>query len=503
MARPILLLPATLEHQGYLASQITSACDVDRQVRAAALTNWQCIRAEVDLQEYTDEIADHLTSFILECSTEKPHRAQSTSKLPDELRMKLQEEQDAKSNQLAASLEAFAYLLRNCTSAGNKAFESAVSAPELWRLCDSSVNEASHVRRAVWTVLSVLTDDNATAPVASLKSDHMRSIAPIVMASAFREKDHATQNAMWETVVPMLEREPEVWHFISTPTLAHDEPSASDAADSPQDDSADAQRERIMTHDVPPSPNVIAAFFEMVQSAFFGNPLTGYKGMLAILKTIPSSVLPFSNVNLEKVFAVYWASYTSRSIEIAGAQGVAAFSLVFPDLLLFASTRVEASDREAICFKQLNILWNFYIGHSTAPSRTSSLSRPPSLDAIRSSLDLLAARFPSSLPSYLDNIGASLDVALQSPDEKAELLWAAFEALSQAEQPLVREHAYSLEVGAVAKLLPQLSNQHASAFVTRAIQRHGLELLQDSDLRAVRLPRDCLFSMSRPSKQKY
>lgn len=351
---PTLTAPATLEKDDYLSSMLCASFDPDRQIRILSVSNWQALqeRHQVALDGYAKEILDSLNSTILESSALAGTGAglpsqKQLAKMDDDARIALQEEQDQKSSQLAASIDAFTYMLGrpSADEARPELYEPVLDSDLFWSYLHPARMEAAHVRRAVWRTLGAATRSSSVG-LPALRSA-LRTLSRTVLQAAFGERDYNTHGVLSVALPDFLETFPEAWKLYGKHTqpnsIATDESDESSESSS-SDDDVDSAKANGREAASPPAS--VAALLDALQIGFYGNASSGYKCLPRLVRTVPVSQLPIDASRLELLFSSLWAGFSGRALDSAGEAGLSAFAEAVAQLVIDFEAQLEPASGE-------------------------------------------------------------------------------------------------------------------------------------------------------------
>lgn len=464
--------PTTLEREDFLSCQLCATFDPDRQVRNLSIANWKALTQLVSPQDYLEEILTSLTDSTLESPAGLSAQEQAKRKLSDEERIALQEEKDRKLNHLTASVEAFSSLLQYATVENVNLFTKVTSSDSFWAFLSSKEMDAPQVRRATWMTLSLLL---AHTEGSLLLEDSLSTISRIAPSAAFSERDHQTQNTLWEPLITLFRKYPSIWKRPIKSSESDDGTSSDSDSSSSEEQETDAS--------APPSrplkiSSTIASFFDMLQIAFYGNAASGYQAAPLLIHSIPEAILPRTALNLETLFSSVWGAYVGGAIDAAST---AAFVRCLIDLIRLSTTSDEAA---SVAGDQLIRLWKYYL-HSTAPpTKYLSLSNTNTVQELEKGMVTLSTKYPevfdlvwsrfADLAKQTVNsgaTGAALAIAL------VQIFRSSAEALSLRSQSLLHECVITAS---------KTSDRKASAaFLLEALKSDGKELLAVHDVQNV------------------
>ena len=495
---PTLNAPITLENEDYLASLLCSAFDPDRQVRTTSVQTWQALQKQIALPDYLTTILSSLNDTILTASgaATSGTTPSKLAKMDDETRMAVQEEQDQKRNQLAASVDAYAYLLdqhvpstganQNAHPGLEQPFEAVLSSTDnFWTYLSPRTMEAAQVRRATWRCLNTA----LSKPLArTCIEEDLPVLCKIVLDAAFSERDYNTQNTLYPIALRFLHTYNEAWR-LSGPEASSTSSSA-ESEDSENEDPlmTDAEsRKRGSSSGRSTIPGSFQQYLTLLQVGFYGNATAGYPLVFGMLQTLPRAVLS-SSANLEILFSSLWAGYSGRAIEAAGLQGVQAFTLCIRDLVRnFATPNAELAV-QSVCAEQVQSLWQYYLGLLPSPSRLQSLSRPATLTGLVGAVEAIASAGGSgwqSLQASMQNDGRSA-LAVENKSRRLDLLTSAFFGLSASSNELVQALGEAMQKAAVQASIEQIDDEDAMSMVVEILDRNSGSIVLDASLIQVR-----------------
>lgn len=499
---PTLTAPATLEKDEYLSSMLCASFDPDRQIRILSVSNWQALqeRHQVVLDGYAKEILDSLNSTILESSALAGAGAglpsqKQLAKMDDDARIALQEEQDQKSSQLAASIDAFTYMLGRPSADGARPdlYEPVLDSDLFWSYLHLSRMEAAHVRRAVWRTLGAATRSSSVG-LPALRSA-LRTLSRTVLQAAFTERDYNTHGVLSVTLPEFLETFPEAWRLYgrqsqpkSVATDQSDESSESSGSDSDADATKASGRDAAS-----PSPSV-AALLDVLQIGFYGNASSGYKCLPRLVRTIPASQLPIDASHLELLFSSLWAGFSGRALDSAGDAGLSAFAEAVVQLISDFGAQLEPASGEpalAVLDEQLSRLWQYYLEVLPSPSRSSSLAKPATVSHLLQAFNELQTKRQSTLPRIWPQLeDAALGLFAADSTAKPGQLHRLADALTRfvgAETGAkeLGERAAKLELATFREALKDLSRSGHADYVRLLLLSDARALLADYSLASV------------------
>ena len=475
---PLLTSPTLLREPGYLSSQLCSAFDLDRQVRALASKSWQVLLGHFMLETYLQEITNSLNESIFESHGKAISDAGKTAKLDDESRLDLLEEQDQKNSHLASCIDAIAYLLDRVSLDTMSFFEHIVSSDHFWSFLSPEVVEAAHVRRATWGCLKALaTVDSAS----TILEDNLNPISRAALGSAFIERDFGTQTAMWGALLSLLRKFPQSW------LLAENLEVDQSFSESEEGDS--------LLHQTNGSSHgqgyTFARFLELLQLGGQANAVVAYQTLPLLLSTLPEEIFPLTPDNLNLFFTSFWAAFTGRALEAAGSLGFIAYTSALADVLLLYGERATALPDQAdpinqVLVEQSLTLWEFYLGVLPQPSKISSLSRPATVDHLMRVL-IGMQDMDIDLSLFWTRMGKT---ALLSFDTKSDssclpLLADAISLLVDCPNAVVQDYAFQMEISAISEALTKVDRLEICTFLASLLEKNTSLVLAHDDLREV------------------
>jgi hypothetical protein len=385
---------------------LSSAFDPDRQVRTAALTNWQALLQHISLDDFLESLFDALTSTILE---EAEAVLQTSGVFFDESDIAAREAAERMANHLSTNIEAYTYLLGQCRPEQECDCEAVISSPGFWRLLLSV--QWPPIRRAIWKTLARLL---ATAALQQSLNVNARMICAAVMPAIWSERDFTTQNTMWPVVVDLLTAYPQAW-YTSSNVEKNDASSAasSDSDDSSSQSSSSLVEEAGTREKSSRLVSNVQSYLSLLQLGFYGNATTGYKSMPAVIRTIPNNYLGSSSEALQLFYASFWAAYTGRALLSSGPAGLTAFASACVHSISFHLLASEESSLQTIALDQLALLWQYLIGAISAPSRTTSLSRMDCVPIVQRGLTSAAEDAPSLFQPFAEQMQRSAMIAAE------------------------------------------------------------------------------------------
>lgn len=507
---PTLLSPATLETPDILSSLLSATFDPDRQVRAVSSKNWESLLSQYDvLPLYVGEILESLNSNILDFTPATSLSSRRLAKMDEDERINLQEEQDRRSNQLAQSLDAYAYLLQYLTPENREKFEPVFESPKTWRLFSSSYVEASQVRRAIWRLLGRAVQpsrsteaDEKDSELRGLVQDNLKSVSREALPALFgQERDQGTQIAAAGPLFQLCRANGSAWKLAGkgpskqpgTDDEGEDEISSDSSSTEDEDENGESSEK------LPPA---ISTFLSFLQLGCLGNS-TFYSFIPSLISTIPSSLLPLSAdaEKLELLFSSYWAAYAGRALDSAGPAGLATYTGCLLDLVRQLEPEADENGR-GILIEQISTLWQYYLGTTKSPSKSSTLSRPTTVEQLGQTLSTLSDApleqawegvSTAALGLFEPNAeGEESDdkTSTRQPQQPLSLLGGALESFSQTDNHTLKGKVVELERQAVKLALKEMDQSEKADFVAVSLQRDSLELLRDEDLASVSTSRD-------------
>lgn len=468
---PSFITPSSLEREDFLSCQLCATFDPDRQVRILSLANWKALSDLVRPQDYLEEILNCLTDSILESPAGLSAQEQAKRKLSDEERIASQEEKDRLINQLTASVEAFSSLLQYCTEDNASSFTKVTSSDSFWSFLSSKEMDAPQVRRATWRTLAFILPHEQSN---SLLEQSLSTISRIAPRAAFSERDHQTQNTLWEPLITLFRRYPSIW---KRPIKSTDEDDGSSDSESsscsePETDASAA----------PPSTSkishTIAAFFDALQVGFYGNAASGYQAAPLLLHSIPESSFPRTPENLESLFSSFWGAYAGGAIDTNSTQ---AFVRCLVDFVRISLVSDEAAN---IAANQLIRLWEYYLHVTPPPTKYLSLTSAGTVQELEKGMLAVFNKYPDTFneiwPQFCDRARQSIDNNERGyalADAVVQIFRTSPEGLSSKAQELLHE--------CVILAASHEDTTSSSTFLLEALRRDGKELLADHSVKYV------------------
>lgn len=487
---PTLNMPVTLESDDYISALLCSAFDPDRQVRTTAIQTWQALQRQVNIDDYLSITLASLNSTILEAQI-----ASSTSATPSKLakmdpdaRIALQEDQDQGRNQLAASIDAYTYLIdqhfptdlateaKGTTDPINP-FEPVLSSTgTFWGYLSAQIMEAAQVRRAVWRCLDKVL---LKASLQGQLEEDLPDLSKIVLDAGFTERDYNTQNTLYPILTRFLQTYSQSWRVSSGPDQASSS-SSSSISDSDSEDRRDGHTDSsVRSRTVLPA---VQKFHQLLQVGFYGNAAAGFPQVLPIVQTAPSTFLG-SPSSLKILFASLWAAYTGRAIETAGLQGLQAFTACLSSIVEHCASCDAGGETLDVLAEQVQTGWRFYLGLSPSPSKSQSICKPVFAQDM---VDLIGALEKYDSDVWLRLKRSLLDdtvTALQSENFARFDLLSAIIVVAAAREGLRSRHfAQELQSVVGHAAIDRLDQANAAQFLAAALDNEMLPLADNKHI---------------------
>lgn len=472
---PAFTTPSNLEREDFLSCQLCATFDPDRQVRSLSVANWKALSALVPPPNYLEEILNSLTDSILEssASSTSAEKERAKRKLSDEERIALQEEQDRKVNHLTASIEAFSSMLQHCTSENASLFTKVTSSDSFWAFLSSKEMEAPQARRATWRTLALILSHDQSKP---LLEDSLPTISRIAPRAAFSERDHPTQNTLWEPLISLFRKYPSIWKRPLKQPSDSDEDASSSDSDSP---SSSPEEETDASAASARMPHTIANFLDLLQVGFYGNAQSGYQATPLLIHTIPENIFPRTPSNLDTLFSSYWAAYSGAAIN---SESTPAFVRCLIDIVRLSLVSESAAE---VAVAQLKRLWEYYLHITPPPSKYTSLTSSTTVEELEKGLVSLQSKYPTSFDEVW--------TAIRETARQTVLQGVKAAALAQALIQMFRSPSTDVSQRS-QKLLHELtvlaaSNEQAASakeFLLEALSKDGSELLIGREVHEVR-----------------
>lgn len=470
---PAFTTPSNLEREDFLSCQLCATFDPDRQVRSLSIANWKALSDIVPPQNYLEEILNSLTDSILESSSTSSADEKARKKLSDEERIAMQEEQDREINHLTASIEAFASMLQYCTFENVSLFSKVTSSESFWSFLSSKEMEAPQVRRSTWRTLALsLSHEQLKA----LLEDSLSDISRIAPRAAFSERDHQTQNTLWEPLISLFRAHSSIWKRPIPSSDSEDESSdsESDSGSSPETDASTARSG--------PSKitQTIAAFFDLLQVGFYGNASSGYQATPLLIHTIPSNILPRTSSNLESLFSSYWAAYAGGAID---SSSTPAFVRCLIDIVRLSLTSDEAAE---VAAAQLTRLWEYYLHITPPPTKYLSLTSSTTIEELEKGLVSIQSKYASAFDKIWKTISETAKQTAVASESKSAALAQALVQMFRSSSKEISQRAQKLLHECVALAASNSDGKGSAKFLLEALAKDGKELLITPEVHQVR-----------------
>ncbi|GAA98200.1 uncharacterized protein L969DRAFT_46272 [Mixia osmundae IAM 14324] len=425
-SRQILISDISVQQEGYLASWLCSAFDLDRIVRSVASLNWQNVTQasdeHIDLAEHAIDIASALQDIVFaDTGSEQGHDAEVALDRA----------------QLISAMGALHYLLEQQPQLlSMDTIEPVLRSGALWKELEPSPRSSGPLRSATWRMLALLlTSEAGTTHIEAC----LHLVSKHALAAAWNERDHGTHAVMWLGLLPLLRKFPQSW-------TSADKAETSEDTDEDEEDSDSDAREHINgdtndississsngSHVFPPS---IQGLFNFLQSGC-GSNIQNYPVLLLIFSTLPPSLLPMNEATLSTIPTSFWAAFDSRAVDIKAAAHTNIYLTAWLDLVAFMQRRLaktpDASSGNRLLRDQLIEMWTRYLAN--AANRTSLFAPDVSLRILRDTINQQA-------PDDQDDIYRSLQTAtpqlcvITSEDPRHARLVALSTALETLPQP--------------------------------------------------------------------
>lgn len=424
----------------------------------------------ISLQDYLEEILNSLTDSVLESPAGLSAQSQARRKLSDEERIALQEEKDRLINSLTASIEAFSSLIPACNEENLSLFTKVTSSDRLWSFLSNKEMDAPQVRRATWKTLSrVLQHEQA----AQLIEDSVETVTRIAPMAAFSERDHQTQNNLWEPLIALLRRYPSIWKRPKAPSDQEEEEEEG-TTDSDSSSSTEPETDTSAKPDVPSRiPHPLAAFFDALQVGFFGNASAGYQAAPLLLHTIPEKVFPRNSSNLEILFSSFWAAYAGAAVDGSSTQ---AFVKCLID---FVRLSIVSQESASIAADQLYKLWEYYLQTIPLPSKSLSLSDSVTAQELEKGIVALSSKFPEEFDAFWSKFSVLAEQNISNRGSNTALADALIHLFRSTPGELSRRVQNLLHTCTVVAATAE-DREATYAFLVQALKKDGKELLLSS-----------------------
>ncbi|KAG8794615.1 hypothetical protein FRC12_023113 [Ceratobasidium sp. 428] len=204
------------------------------------------------------------------------------------------------------------------------------------------------------------------SPEPSFQPVFLSSLGVAALQSAWVEPDAGVRTSMWDGLLALITKYPEVWSTRALASHGQDDDETSDSEVEGEDLAPTPTPTD--TQNVLPGQSAYLDFLNFLQLGCLGSGVQSYPAIVIVLSTLPSTILPYNEDNLERFFDSFWAAVDSNALSVLPRDResvLKSYLSSFLECVVFVCQRLKQtleSDADATTPGLLEIIMNTRIG---------------------------------------------------------------------------------------------------------------------------------------------
>lgn len=403
-----VLSSQAVHSEGYLASQLVCAFDSDRQVRRAAVHNWQRLVVSFDITASLSAILEPVCRTVLALTS-----GDAQSEVVDPLHP------DERAEEAAACLGAYGYLLQFFEPALQVVYESILESGTVYRLLSQAKCSHARLRAAAWQCVDSLLSTKACV---HLVDEVLPELSSYIKTAAFREQDPNAQTAMLEAMRTLCRSHNEFWmEHTGDDDRADTDRSFQSGDDNDTSFTASPSGKDTRAY------TLFTNYCHLLETALHGHAHPGYTLMADVLDTIP---LAFWTGNETDLLDAYWKGCKDGKLLLAPSLDVAHYLEYGVRAVKYFTRQTWTQSRCGMLIQVAVDMWCLLFAHKSRAGRKSTYATADTPACVQKILIMLENWQTDSSASFWTSIERPTITAISQDVVEADLIVNALVQIS-------------------------------------------------------------------------
>ncbi|KAG8717628.1 listerin E3 ubiquitin protein ligase 1, partial [Ceratobasidium sp. 395] len=144
----------------------------------------------------------------------------------------------------------------------------------------------------------------------------LSSLGMAALQSAWIEPDAGVRTLMWDGLLTLITKYPEVWSIRAIAPQGQDDDETSDSEGEGEGEDLAPTPTPTETQSVLPGQSAYLDFLNFLQLGCLGSGVQSYPAVVIVLSTLPSTILPYNEDDLERFFDSFWAAVDGNALSV-------------------------------------------------------------------------------------------------------------------------------------------------------------------------------------------